>query len=118
MIKYKYALDAGQPVYIKNLIGGSDRKDYICPGCGKILRPVLGDVREKHFRHKTEETCSLETYLHSLGKALFKREYENALAEGTAFDLKYKNPFVCNYCKQGPCKIKKELKRPNDHIAA
>jgi len=109
MIKYKYALDAGRPVHIDSLIGGKDRKDYTCPGCGKVLRPILGEIRKKHFRHKIEEVCSLETYLHNLGKSILKTSYDKALSEGTAFHIEYFAPLICNYCKNGTCEVKKEL---------
>lgn len=52
-----------------------DRKDYKCLACGEAMRPVMGEERVWHFRHKINNPqCSEETYLHRLAKALIKEE--------------------------------------------
>lgn len=78
MIKHQYAQsDDGS---IKNISDVTDecRKDYqfICVGCGIRMTPVLGKIRERHFRHQGD-CVSQETFLHKLGKKLFIELYEN-----------------------------------------
>ena len=51
-IKYRYALDDGRVIDIRS--DAVIRKEYCCLSCGNILVPVLGDVRQQHFRHKTQ----------------------------------------------------------------
>jgi competence CoiA-like predicted nuclease len=69
-IKYRYALDEDHQVVDVEDLTEADRKDYECIACGHVLRPVMGEIRHKHFRHQVEADveCSGETYLHRLGK--------------------------------------------------
>lgn len=102
-IKYKYALSEDGRVLSINKLSEEDRRDYECLGCGNILRPVLGKIRQKHFRHKINYDCSLETYLHRMGKKLFLETYENCLKQGIPYIIEYSVPVICDYCKHGPC---------------
>ena len=85
--RYKYAIsDAGTPIFIDDNTQ-ENRRDtaYTCAGCGRQLFPVLGDVREHHFRHEKDSECSdYNRYLHEYAKAVLKNvdsmEYYNALA--------------------------------------
>jgi Competence protein CoiA-like family. len=55
-----------------------ERKDYKCLACGEIMRPVMGNNREWHFRHKNcNPSCNFESYLHSLAKKLIKAKFDN-----------------------------------------
>ena len=110
MLQYEYGFDNGVPVHIGSL-AEKDRRDFECPGCGQVLQPVLGKKRDRHFRHKAESSCTVETYLHSVGIRLFKRRYEICLNQGLRFEIEYLNPVFCNYCNHGPCEIKPEKKR-------
>jgi hypothetical protein len=106
-IKYQYALTlSGQPVHISELTH-KDRDDYTCPGCKKVLRPILGQIRQKYFRHKVDSDCSRETYLHRIGKDLFKKYYTYALKNGKPFEITYFVPIFCNACPHGHCQIGK-----------
>src|SRR6478672_5672185 len=72
-MKYRYALkENGEKIDILELTKDSctTREHFICIGCRRILIPVLGTRREKHFRHRPadEVVCSHETYLHALAK--------------------------------------------------
>lgn len=67
-IKYRYAADDDDKVLdilSEQVIKG---KDYTCLSCGGTLRPVKGEERQHHFRHKIQTNCSPETYLHNLAK--------------------------------------------------
>jgi len=104
-IKYRYAADEnGAVVEIE-----SDRvirsKDYTCLSCNNILRPVLGEVNQKHFRHKVQVACSYETYLHNLAKRIFFQSYTDCLRSGIPYNFEHKIARHCTYCKHGPCHV-------------
>lgn len=104
-IKYRYAADEnGTVVEIE-----SDRvlrsKDYTCLSCNNILRPVLGEVNRKHYRHMVQVACSYETYLHNLAKRIFFQTYNDCLSSGSPYNFEYKIARQCTYCKHGPCHV-------------
>lgn len=105
-IKYRYALDENQNVInidSERIIRGND---YLCISCGKVLRPVKGEIRQKHFRHKIQVDCSPETYLHNLAKRMFFKTYSDCLQNNQQYFLEYKVPRHCNACKDnGPCEV-------------
>ena len=108
-IKYRYALsENGTIIDVKNLFD-EDRKDYECLGCGNVLRPVLGKIRNKHFRHKIDQNCSLETYLHRIGKKLFIDTYNKCLQKKLEYIIEYEVPTFCDFCEHGPCEKDKKL---------
>ena len=93
MIKYKYAKDiSGNIIDIDNVLKTNKIK-YICIGCEKELIAKLGNEREHHFSHKSnEEFCNSETYLHELSK---KALYNHLLS------CKKKNiPFIISLKKE------------------
>ena len=93
-IKYKYALiDDGSTINIESVLPCDRGKTYTCISCENQLIPVLGEVRERHFRHKVELSCSGETYLHRLAKRKFYDAYTECLAQGKPFliGLPYSN---------------------------
>lgn len=103
-IKYKYALSEDGLILDVNDLSEEDRRDYECIGCGNVLRPVLPKInRKKHFRHKVNHDCSIETYLHRMGKKLFVETYENCLQQGIPYLIEYEVPIICDFCKHGPC---------------
>lgn len=110
-IKYQYALDESRTIDI-----GSDHivrgKEYTCLSCSNVLIPVLGEFRQKHFRHKIQVDCSAETYLHNLAKRMFFRTYNECLNNNRPYFIEYCVPTYCNACKgSGPCPIGHKLKR-------
>ena len=109
-IKYRYALDDGQIIDIQS--DEVPRKEYCCLSCGNVLLAVLGDIRQKHFRHKVQVDCSSETYLHNLAKRVFYQTYLDCLANNRPFFFEHKVPIRCNACNDhGPCDAGFELKR-------
>ncbi len=109
-IKYQYALDESRTIDI-----GSDDvvrgKEYACLSCGNVLIPVLGEIRQKHFRHKIQVDCSPETYLHNLAKRMFFQTYKECLNNNRPYFLEYCVPAHCNACTEyGPCETGHELK--------
>ncbi len=103
-IKYRYALDELGNVVDVFALTEEDRKDYICLGCERTLRPTLGNVRSRHFRHKAVGDCSLETYLHRMGIVLFQETYQDCLYQNIPFSLETNQEEVCHACQEGPCK--------------
>jgi hypothetical protein len=108
-IKYKYALSkSGEAVCIDSLTE-KDRDDYECLGCGNILRPVLPKKRQKHFRHKSQQACSTETYLHRMGKKLFIKQYSECLTLNNPYIIELETPVFCNSCQYGQCSDSKKI---------
>jgi len=75
----------------------NDLAPYSCIGCGGELIPNLGQVRVKHFCHKSAGTCSGETYLHQLAKEGFLTKYKQCLADEVPFVFEATFPAVCNH---------------------
>ena len=77
---HRYALDEnGDTIFIKDITIDTRHKKYYCKNCGGEMIPVLGEVREKHFRHKViTPSCSYESYIHKIGKEkLMNRFYKH-----------------------------------------
>ena len=75
--RYRYALCNGHIISIDDVTKESRKSSkYLCLGCGHEMVAVLGDIREHHFRHKNNESCSNETYLHNLAKKRIKEIFE------------------------------------------
>lgn len=102
-IKYRYAEDENGAVVDIFGLTEKDRKDYICLGCDRVLRPALGEIRKKHFRHKVDDNCSQETYLHRMGIYLFHKTYQDCINQNNKFTLETPVKNVCHCCEEGPC---------------
>src|SRR6056297_955390 len=112
MIKYRYAFDGqGNVVNVDNLsrnrISGEVRRTeeshqdkafskFKCISCENELIPRLGEIRRKYFAHKSGQTCSEETYLHKLCKAIFAENYRNCIENNEPFFIEYKEEVICN----------------------
>ena len=111
-VKYRYALDENQCVIEISSDSVIKSKDYVCVSCGKILRPVKGPIRKKHFRHKVHVDCSSETYLHNLAKLVFKQTYDECLDNNRPYIFEYKVPKCCDFCPDnGPCIVGEAVKQ-------
>lgn len=72
-----------------------DRKDYVCLACGETMRAVMGDEKDWHFRHKTNNpNCNTESYLHRLAKDLLKKKFDNEEAFNIAYYVKERCPLI------------------------
>ena len=61
-----------------------------CPGCGRPVRPRLGEKRVRHFYHSEEDrsfSCSGESYLHQSGKKALAEAVETLIREGRPLTL-------------------------------
>lgn len=60
---------------------------FFCFECGKELIPVLGNIRDHHFRHKLMSNCqgNLETEAHIICKKILKENGKVLLEDGNYF---------------------------------
>ena len=116
-IMYRYAMDnKGQVVDICNLADTSEvrKTSYTCISCNRSVVPVLGKVRQKHFRHIEALECNGETYLHNLSKRLFFQTYKQCLSENIPFYIELLKPCKCIQCEKDfgiICSIKGKLEK-------
>jgi len=71
MLKYQNALDKNDNIIHISSITTVNKKTlspFRCVGCHSELIPALGDIREHHFKHKSNSQCNFETYLHMAAK--------------------------------------------------
>lgn len=100
-IKYKYSIDNFNKICdIDDITLYNDKTiQYNCIACGDIMIPKIGKgLRQKHFAHKINKTCSGETYLHLLAKKMFKDEYLKCLNNKTEFFIELMQISECNFC--------------------
>ena len=102
-VKYQYATNSESDlVWIGDLPKTQEARNaiYICISCEKELLPVMGEKRQRHFRHVVAKGCSLETYLHKLGKELFFQRYQECLESGSPFEIELVTKRVCQTCEE------------------
>lgn len=104
--KYPYAIDDnGKPIFIDDITQDNRRDShYHCYGCGAELFPVLGEVREHHFRHQKDAICDPDKYLHEFAKATIKHHFD----ESQEFIVQYQALQICKNKSQ--CQFAKEFK--------
>lgn len=105
MIKYGYALDSNDKLIdIEELERHNHKKSdkYFSVDFRQELIPKLGKIKVKHFALKPncEMLGTKETYLHALGKRVFKEEYLDSLAKKEPFYITYKTSHTCIWLKE------------------
>ena len=103
MITYPKAEDENGEVHIISEITQENRTNhkYYCLGCGKEMVPVLFKEGQKddHFRHKVNDVCNPETYLHNLAKKTLAKKFEKQ----RKFEVSY---YAVNECpKKDTCPV-------------
>lgn len=100
-IQYRYALDQHDlPVDVFGLERASVDTGYVfrCVVCGRELIAKLGDIKAKHFAHKSlTNNCAHESYLHQLAKKTFYSEYSKCLENNQPFHLVRTESVTCNH---------------------
>lgn len=100
-IKYQYAKNEnGDIIDIEN-VTKEYRKyhKFFCISCGDEMVAKIGEIKAKHFAHKTETSnCSPETYLHKLAKNVLKERFYSD------------KPFEITYCQDIMCSDKDSCK--------
>lgn len=83
-ITYQHAYDeCGRRVHISEVEPASHRgRIFKCISCGGDIIAKIGNqerdhAKAPHFAHKQNCACNSETYLHKLGKMLFKERFES-----------------------------------------
>lgn len=102
-VKYQFAKNNNNEIIkIEDLQNDDEcRKEiYHCVSCNQLLVPVLGNIRQKHFRHQIEVVCNPETYLHNLGKELFYSIYSRCLEFDFPFHIEIFEKIICSQCKK------------------
>ena len=100
MPKYRYADNSNNKIVdvTKLQKQNLDKNEvFKCIGCSNILIPVLGQKRQKHFRHKIDIDCSPETYLHKLAKTRFYEVYNDCIRQNASFLITINQQRYCNY---------------------
>ena len=102
MITYPNAIDENGDVHNIGAITQENRADhkFYCLGCGGEMVPVLCNKdRESHFRHKVNDLCNPETYLHNLAKKYLAKQFETQ----KKFEVSY---YASNECpRKDSCQI-------------
>jgi hypothetical protein len=107
--KYPFAINEadGKPIYIEKLTKeNKDLYSYRCFGCDAKLFPILGNIREHHFRHEKGCSCDPNRYLHEYAKGELKKRFD----EEDSFIVKGNVKRVCN--KAESCELKKQYNWP------
>lgn len=78
MITYPNAVDENGDVHHIGSITPENRAEhkYYCLGCDKEMVPALCKDKTAHFRHKVNDLCNPETYLHNLAKKYLAKMFE------------------------------------------
>lgn len=104
--KYPYAKTDDDKLICIESINKDNRNDhhYYCYGCGKELVPVLGNIREHHFRHKEKSVnCDRNKYLHEFAKNVIKERFDKSEHFYVKYNAKRKceNKDNCDLVKYG-----------------
>jgi hypothetical protein len=101
MRTYRYAFDSANRIVDAASLP-DDRaaldKSYLCVGCGRsLVAKIKAFKKAKHFAHSVDHqgSCSPETYLHKLGKEVFKETFEACRAQGLPFTIELPCPRHC-----------------------
>ena len=85
-IQYPYAM---YETALNHILEARRERAYTCPGCGQQLLPVLGKIRQQHFRHRPQsEQCSPGNALHHMAQMLIQRMQKEAVTTGS--------PYMCS----------------------
>lgn len=121
MPKYRYGLNENnQLVDVMDLTRTDDSNIGLhrCLGCGReLVAKIKGEHRVKHFAHKSLHSCSNETYLHRVGKEMFRTKYEWCLKNNEPFEIERDFDLFC-YKKVPltgqPCPVGKKMSKRFD----
>lgn len=115
-LKYTYALDKnGLCVEIHNARSGVK---YYCPHCDAEMIVKDGQIKTKHYSHKTRPiSCNYETYLHSLAKLKIEEWFNSDKAFNISIKIKdecensrrcvwnHDESIASNYCQSDSSRV-------------
>lgn len=93
-VKYHYAYNEEQSIINIQDVSLECRlkHTFYCISCGADMIAKLGSKNTHHFAHKRDhKSCHPETYLHKLGKLLFKQRFE----QSPQFEIEYLREMKC-----------------------
>ena len=99
MIQYRYArTENDEEVDIYSL----DKKQgrYRCIGCDNEMIAYFWDGKAHHFQHKADFSCSAETYLHKLAKAVFLETFNECHNKTEPFYIEFTGYGQCEHYKK------------------
>ena len=111
-IKYHYALNDNGGIVDITDVDKENRKvqRFVCINCGEEMIAKLGEIKVRHFAHKSETPdCSSETYLHKLAKLRLKEKFYSSESFEIAYwqEVKCSDKSSCPFFKEEECKEKK-----------
>lgn len=94
-IKYRSAIPEGETesIDIENVSEETRYKKYYCLGCKELLIPVLGNERQRHFRHHKDCECNPNVYLHNLAETKIKARFYD---KTRPFNIRLPKKFFCS----------------------
>lgn len=102
---YPNAVDENGNIHNIKSITPANRAEhkYFCLGCDREMVPVLCKGKADHFRHKVNDLCNPETYLHNLAKKYLAKQFESQ----PKFEVSY---YATNECpNKDSCPLFKEF---------
>ena len=107
MLKYQNALDKNDNIiHISNIttVNKQTLSPFRCVGCHSELIPALGNIREHHFKHKSNTHCNFETYLHRAAKLAVFKGLKKAIDENGEYWVSASQSINCpNDYRKGAC---------------
>ena len=84
-IRYPYAGVAGAVVHIGD---AKKSQQFVCLGCNQAMRPVQGESRAWHFRHRPDaEKCDPDRALHQMAQRIVAQSFESAVENKQEYRL-------------------------------
>lgn len=101
IIAYDYAKnEKGELKHISDVTkDNKNNQKFYCLSCGEEMIAKLGDQKCHHFAHKSNCSCSNESYLHKLAKCLIKQTFEKS----QKFEIVLLQKQICN--QKNECKF-------------
>lgn len=105
-IKYRYAKTPNGEYVDINDVNEENRRnmEFFCISCGCGMVASLGD-KTHHFRHRVEQTCDKDKYLHELGENIFIKTYKECIEQGKPYKITLHRRVPCSL--ESTCAIKK-----------
>ncbi len=111
IIAYDYAKnEKGELKHISDVTkDNKNNQKFYCLSCGEEMIAKLGDQKCHHFAHKSNCSCSNESYLHKLAKVLFKKKFDTSKQVKIKFNRKSfcVNRDKCQLFKEEDCFVNK-----------
>lgn len=108
MITYRYANNDNEEYVDINDVDVVYRNNhkFFCISCNSEMVASLGNKNTHHFRHKQDTySCNKETYLHKLGKFIFREVYQDCLKNNKPYNITMFRTIRCS--RMSTCNVSK-----------